>query len=309
MLAENEKLVEILKAREADIEAENLRKEHEKKEREQVREEERSIGRQKQLAELEEKLRQERFEQERIILEERMKAELGLAETKLEIELRTKASYSKLPELKVTPFNGTLGDWVRFSNMFTTQVLSKGFSDEIKFGYLLEMVNRKVREKIENLQPGKIGLDTAWERLNKEYGQINSVINTHVDEILSLAAIRGTNFEKVQEFYHKLTRSYDALLTLGEKAMLKGFMMITLNKLPLLPQVKSDLVRMDENWESWDMENLIENLQKWLKRNKIEGIEKPVGKKERHWYAGEKEKRVKKCIYCEKDHWSDKYYL
>ncbi len=61
-----------------------------------------------------------------------------------------------------------------------------------------------------------------------------------------------------------------------------------------------------KNWESWDMENLIENWQKWLKRNKIEGIEKPVEKKERHWYAGEKEKRVKKCVYCEKDHWSDK---
>ena len=39
MLAENEKLVEILKAREADIEAENLRKENEKKEREQRRKE------------------------------------------------------------------------------------------------------------------------------------------------------------------------------------------------------------------------------------------------------------------------------
>ena len=73
------------------------------------------------MAELEEKLRQETFEQEGIILEERMEAELRLAEKKLEIELKTKASYSKLLELKVTPFNGTLGDWVRFSNMFTTQ--------------------------------------------------------------------------------------------------------------------------------------------------------------------------------------------
>ena len=39
MLVENEKLVEILKAREADIEAENLRTENEKKEREQRRKE------------------------------------------------------------------------------------------------------------------------------------------------------------------------------------------------------------------------------------------------------------------------------
>ena len=80
----------------------------EKKEREQLREEKRILGRQKQLAEIEEKMRQERFEQEKAIMEERIKAEIKLAEKKLEIEYKTKASYSKLPELKVTPFNGTM---------------------------------------------------------------------------------------------------------------------------------------------------------------------------------------------------------
>ena len=79
-----------------------------------------------------------------------MKAEIKLAEKKLEIEYKTKTSYSKLPELKVT-----MADWVRFSNMFSSQVLSKGFSDKIKTGYLLEMVNPRVREKIANLKPGK----------------------------------------------------------------------------------------------------------------------------------------------------------
>ena len=96
-------------------------------------------------------------------MEERIKAEIKLAEKKLEIEYKTKTSYSRLPELKVTPFHGTMTDWVRFSNMFSSQVLSEGFSDEIKFGYLLEMVNPRVREKIVNLKPGKIALETAWD--------------------------------------------------------------------------------------------------------------------------------------------------
>ena len=91
-------------------------------------------------------MRGERFEQEKAIMEERIKAEIKLAEKMLEIEYKTNASYSKLPELKVTPFNGTITDWVRFSNMFCSQVLSKGFSDEIKSGYLLEMVSPRVRE-------------------------------------------------------------------------------------------------------------------------------------------------------------------
>ena len=72
-------------------------------------------------------MRRERFEQEKSIMEERMKAGIKVAEKKLEIEYKTKAIYSKLPELKVTPFNGTMTDWVRFSNTFSPQVLSKGF--------------------------------------------------------------------------------------------------------------------------------------------------------------------------------------
>ena len=77
---------------------------------------------------------------------ERIKAEIKLAEKKLETEYKTEASYSKLPELKVIPFNGTMTYWVRFSNMFSSQVLSKGFSGEIKFGCLLEMINPRMKE-------------------------------------------------------------------------------------------------------------------------------------------------------------------
>ena len=43
--------------------------------------------------------------------------------------------------------------------------------------------------------------------------------------------------------------------------------MSSLNK---LPQVKSDLMRKDDNWEDWDMEAFIDALLKWLKRNKSE---------------------------------------
>ena len=70
--------------------------------------------------------------------------------------------------------------------MFSSQVLSKGFSDEIKFGHLLEMVNLIAREKIANLKPGKIGK--------------NAVMNTHVDEIINLPTVRRTNFERSKIF-------------------------------------------------------------------------------------------------------------
>ena len=196
-----------------------------------------------------------------------MKAELRLTERKLELEAEARSTYSKLPALRVTQSKGTRLDWVRFDNMFTTQVLNKGFSDEIKFAYLLEMVNSKVREQIANLKPGTDGLKIAWDRLKKEYGQTQTVINTHIEEVINLPILRSTSYTKIQDFYEKLSRNHDALLTLGENEVLKGFVMTTLNK---LHTIKSDLVRTDKKWETWKMHNPIDSIYAWLRRNKVD---------------------------------------
>ena len=80
--------------------------------------------------------------------------------------------------------------------------------------------------------------------------------------------------------------------------------MSTLNK---VPQVRSDIVQTDENWENWDMESLINNLQQWLKRHKVDDAPGDSGgvrpKRAKHWYNKEKGDPV--CIFCEGKHWGD----
>ena len=87
--------------------------------------------------------------------------------------------------------------------------------------------------KIANLKPGEIGYKTAWERLKSEYGQRKLVLNAHVGEIVNLPVIKGSNYLKIQEFYDSVSRNYDALLTMGEADMLRGFVMSTLNKITI----------------------------------------------------------------------------
>ena len=228
-------------------------------------------------------MRQEKLEQERQIWQERLHAEIKATEKKLELETQAKSTQAKLPKLRISPFNGTPTDWIRFDNMFTTQVHNKPISDEEKFGYLLEMVNTKVREKISNLKPSTLGYQTAWERLKRDYGHTALVVNAHMDAIVNLQVVKGSNYERVTEFYEKVSRNYDALQTLGEADMLKGFVMSTLNK---LPHIRSDLVRTDESWEKWSMKDFLESLQKWLRRNKVEDTAKSDSpKRERQWYT------------------------
>lgn len=256
LIADKERLSKTLKNRQEEINEEIEQRRSESK-REQQREEERRAA----------ELRTRQEEHERRIWEEKLEAELEITHKKLELERNARSTTAKLPKLKITSFKGTPTDWVRFSNMFITQVHNKPISAEEKFGYLLEMVSPKVRESIANLKPGEMGYKVAWERLQSEYGQNKLVINAHVDEIVNLPVVRGTNYAKIQEFYEKISKNFDALLTLGEADMLRGFVMSTLNK---LPHVKPDLVRTDDNWEEWGMEAFIDGLKKWLKRHKTE---------------------------------------
>ena len=111
-----------------------------------------------------------------------------------------------------------------------------------------------------------------------------------------------------------LSKSYDALQTLGEADMLRIFVMTTLKK---LSQVKPDLVRVDNHWEEWSMKEFIENLQKWLKRNKVDDSLTDAGdsqKREQHWCTRGKrdaghEPKAPSCLYCQGDHWGGVWSL
>ena len=99
-----------------------------------------------------------------------------MTEKKMEIEAKAKASLVKLPRLKITPFKGTAADWVRFENMFITQVDERSISDEEKFSYLLESVIPKVRDRISNLKPSTAGYQKAWTDLKRSTDKPNSLL-------------------------------------------------------------------------------------------------------------------------------------
>ena len=252
-------------------------------------------------------IREAQEERERQLWQERHEAELRMTQRKIAIEKTARSSAAKLPKLKITPFNGTPTDWVRFENMFLTLVHEKASTAEEKYGFLLEMVSPKVREKIANLKPGEVGYKIAWERLKSEYGHPKHVINAHMDAIINLTPVRGHNYEKVQDFYEKLSKNFDALQTLGESEKLSGFVMTTINK---LPHIKPDLVRVDDDWEEWSMEVLIKNLQKWLRRNKVDDAsnqkETRYKKPEGQWYQKSSGPPKPHCVFCaNNEHWSD----
>ena len=139
------------------------------------------------------------------------------------MEKDAKTTSSKLPKLKISPFDETAADCLKMiENMFVSQVDSKAISDAEKFGYLLKLVSSKVRDRLCNLKPGSMGYNVAWERLKSEYGHNKLVIAAHIGEIIKLQTLKEKSYDKVREFYEALSKNFDALQTLGEASVLKG---------------------------------------------------------------------------------------
>lgn len=93
-------------------------------------------------------------------------------------------------------------------------------------------------------------------------------------EILELPVISGVNVKKIHEFTDRLTYCVQSLETMGKLEQVNGNVSMTLDK---LPGIRGDLVRTDNEWESWDFVKLCEALHLWTRRNPIDvnSSEKP----------------------------------
>ncbi len=133
-----------------------------------------------------------------------------------------------------------------------------------KFSYLKELLVPKAIVNIEGLPITTEGYERAKQILKSIYGKTTEVINSYVQNIISLPIIEGANPGKVHEFYMKLLTSVQALESMGKLKEINGFSRATLDK---LEGIRSDLVRIDNNWQDWGFPQLCDAIRTWTERN------------------------------------------
>ena len=163
----------------------------------------------------------------------------------------------RLPKLIITKFQGTHFDWWRFWNQFEAEVDNTKINQVTKFSYLKELLLPRVRLLIDGLPFTSEGYERAKNILRTKYGQMSEVVNAHVQKIINLPVIHGTNPSKVFEFYETLVSSVQTLESLGKLADIKGYVRVTLDK---VPNVRPQLVQLDDNWKQWEFPDLVEAL-------------------------------------------------
>ena len=115
-------------------------------------------------------------------------------------EDNNKDAKCKLPKLVISQFNSIHIDYFRFWNQFGKQIEKSELTSVTKLSYLKEMVIPKVRRLIDGLPRNTEG----YERTNifsSKFGKARELANAHIQNILSLPVIAGTNPVRINEFY------------------------------------------------------------------------------------------------------------
>ena len=179
---------------------------------------------------------------------------------------------SKLPELKITKFNGNASNWLKFWNKFEAEIdkATEYLAPTTKFAYLKEMLDPGIRSEVDGLPFTTKGYERAKTILISEYGRQSEIVNVYIQNIMNLPVITGSQPSRVHEFYKSLLFNVQSLETLGKLQDVKGNVRCVIDK---LKGIKSDLVRGQSGCQDWDFPQLVQALKHWKDINPIEPVD------------------------------------
>ena len=205
--------------------------------------------------------------------------------------------HSKLPELKITKFNGNASNWLTFWNKFEAEIDKADLAPTTKFAYLKEMLDPGIRTEVDGLPFTSEGYERAKTILQSEYGRQSEIVNAYIQNIMNLPVITGSQPSRVHEFYKTLLFNVQSLETLGKLQDVKGNVRCVIDK---LKGIKSDLVRGQSGWQDWDFPQLVQALKRWKDINPIEPSDdkKRLPGVSRHFQTGNRPPQPGVCVYC-----------
>ena len=205
---------------------------------------------------------------------------------------------SKLPELKITKFNGNASNWLTFWNKFEAEIDKADLAPTTKFAYLKEMLDPGIRTEVDGLPFTTEGYERAKTILISEYGRQSEIVNAYIQNIMNLPVITGSQPSRMHEFYKTLLFNVQSLETLGKLQDVKGNVRCVIDK---LKGIKSDLVRGQSGWQDWDFPQLVQALKRWKDINPIEPVDdskKRLPGVARQFQTRNRPSPTGGCVYC-----------
>ena len=126
-------------------------------------------------------------------------------------------------------------------------------------------------------------------------------MKAYVQNILDLPRIKGTNPQKIHQFYEQLRYNVQSLETMGKLGVVRGNVALTIDK---LAGIHEDLVCNDDDRQNWDFVKRCDALGSWIRRNPVESSEDhrdetPQSKRDQIARRSYGMQQTGVCVYCE----------
>ena len=140
------------------------------------------------------------------------------------------------------------------------------------------------------------GYNRAKSIICAKCGRPSEVVNAHIQGIMQLPTINGTNLQKINEFYENLITHVNTLDTMNKLQNINGYVRFSLDK---LTGIRGDLIRTDDNWKNLEFPELVKALRKWTERNPANVDQhRELPKKDRLLQARQGQQKKRECVYC-----------
>ena len=247
------------------------------------------------------------------------------------------ATTTKLPKLKMTPFEGNSLEWQSFRDRFESQVhLQPGLRNVDKFNYLSEFLTGKAAKTIAGIQCTNDNYDEAWNLLCDTYGQKGVVLKAHHRALRDLGVAKN-HTDSLRTTFNEMERHLRSLAALGEpidnNSTLFSFL---IDKVP--PEIVMSLeqqARLEK--KDFDMKYFRTGLQKLIEEREFAygvGLDRKDSAKaengdknakgsqseNKRTFGGKRpgqfglstraggstgQSKTAKCVFCEGPHWGD----
>ena len=117
----------------------------------------------------------------------------------------------KLPVITIKPFDGEPMNWNAFLEQFNATIDSKELSVVEKLTYLKGLLKGDALQAIEGLPLTNPNYKNAKDLLEKRYGNPQLIISSHMNNLIQLEKVVGTDVRKLRLLYDKIEANVTAL--------------------------------------------------------------------------------------------------
>ena len=218
-----------------------------------------------------------------------------------------------LPTLELPKFNGDIREFYPFWQQFRVCVDEQSLPAVVKFCYLVGTLEGEAKNTLRGLPITGENYEKAKIHLEQRYGHKQSIIFSHIQELLYLAEPASSKVADLQPFYDNVVANVRSLETLGitEQQLEVILTPVLITKLPEDVRVEWSRVSEDREMDLSFAMNFLQN--EVMRRRMCESMSKFTPKVETQQSEQENDvctlivpETTVVCMFCRGEHASDR---